>query len=284
MTVKGNIVPCGKCFECKTNDRNQWSIRVQHEIKKGTFITLTYNNEHNDGNLHKDHLVKYIKRIRENYSNKHKLNKHERNHIKYFACGEYGDRFGRPHYHIIISITDNDIIKNGWTYGHTHCGRVTNSSIHYTTKYIQKNSGYKKDQIKSRTREFRLMSKGIGKTWIDKNKEWHRQNRLTYTSINGIKYGLPRYYKDKIFGTIQIHKTNESTGEITTTIIQESMKEDKILREIIDKHQVQKLERLTKLYGNLLKGDIEKNKRAKYESYYNKFISLQQLKKMKSIE
>jgi len=73
-----------------------------------TFITLTYNNkhlpgnphdpdlekglEHNPGTLVKQHLTKFLKRLRKNSGKK----------IRYYACGEYGDSNNRPHYHALL--------------------------------------------------------------------------------------------------------------------------------------------------------------------------------------
>jgi len=70
-----------------------------------TFITLTYNNkhlpgnpddpddiEHNPGTLVKQHLTKFLKRLRKNSGEK----------IRYYACGEYGDSNNRPHYHALL--------------------------------------------------------------------------------------------------------------------------------------------------------------------------------------
>lgn len=84
-------VPCGKCIECLSSYSNEWANRCMLEAslyKQNCMITLTY--AETDGSLHKDDLQKFIKRLRKTVS------------FRYFACGEYGKRGQRSHYHIII--------------------------------------------------------------------------------------------------------------------------------------------------------------------------------------
>lgn len=266
MNVKDNIVPCGKCFECKRNDRNSWALRIMHEIKKGTFITLTYDEEHlpENGKLRKKDLQDYIKRVREQTRNNGDKNK-----LIFFACGEYGTRYGRPHYHIIVNNTDNALLKSKWDKGITYFGKVEEASILYVTKYIQKQNRYKKDQEKQQPKEFaefRLMSKGIGNKWLNQYSEYVRKNLITFTAVRGIKYPLPRYYRNKIFNVQTKTSINKETGEIITTIIQ-----DKIdLREVQDANKKRKIEKLVQLYGNLLLSE----RNPQYEKYYKKYQAM----------
>lgn len=113
----GLTVPCGKCLGCKIKKRSEWSMRCIHELtqhEKACFLTLTYDDRHlpTDFRVHKEHLQKYFKRLRKN----------DKRPFKYFACGEYGDMFGRPHYHAILfgyglSPDDYDILDINWGYG-----------------------------------------------------------------------------------------------------------------------------------------------------------------------
>lgn len=274
MNVKDNIVPCGKCFECKRNDRNGWAIRLQHEIKSGTFVTLTYDEEHlpKDGKLIKKDLQDYIKRVREQLRYENPSFR-----LLYFGVGEYGERYGRPHYHIITNCSNIDTLKSKWNKGITDFGIVEEASILYCTKYIQKQKKYKKDteqtpyktkkgdktRHKAEKTEFRIMSKGLGNTYIEKYKDYLRENLITYTSVRGVKYPLPRYYRDKIFNVQTETKINKETGEITKTITQEKVD----LREVQDKNIEVKLKKLIKLYGKMLKSEIS----PQAEKYYNKY-------------
>ena len=92
------IVPCGRCTGCRLKYAAQWAMRCMHESQlhsRNSFITLTYNNENlpADKSINKEEMQKFFKRLRKKLGN---------NSIRYFACGEYGDKTSRPHYHAII--------------------------------------------------------------------------------------------------------------------------------------------------------------------------------------
>lgn len=90
-------LPCGRCIGCRLEKRRQWAIRCVHESQfhdENCFITLTYDDDNlpDSNSLVKSDIQKFFKRLRK------KINKK----IKTLYCGEYGDKFGRPHYHAII--------------------------------------------------------------------------------------------------------------------------------------------------------------------------------------
>lgn len=134
-------VPCGQCIACRLNYAKFWSIRMMQEMKhhdSACFATLTYDDEHlNDicedfGQpvLVKSDIQKFWKRLRK-----------ERK-VRYFCCGEYGDRFGRPHFHAIIygvSPSETDLIEKHWQKGFVKLGTVTSDSCNYVAKYMTKN-------------------------------------------------------------------------------------------------------------------------------------------------
>ena len=129
------LVPCGKCVNCKLNYAKMWSIRIMHELKDwqcASFVTLTYDDKHlpKDNSLDKRDLQLFFKRLREN------LKGHK---IKYFACGEYGEQYGRPHYHIIIFGIDKEkhtsYVEKSWSLGFVMLGSVTVDSANYVARY-----------------------------------------------------------------------------------------------------------------------------------------------------
>ena len=94
-------VPCGKCLACSSNYRRDWVARMLLESQAhsdSVFITLTYSDENlpDRGSLVKRDLQLFLKRLRR------RLDRLNRDKIRYFACGEYGDNTNRPHYHAII--------------------------------------------------------------------------------------------------------------------------------------------------------------------------------------
>ena len=106
-------VPCGRCLPCRIEKTREWKVRLLHELdahESAVFVTLTYDPDHlpEDLSVSKRELQLYIKRVRF---------AHEPRKIKYFGCGEYGEQYGRPHYHIfmkvfgfIINISTNKLI------------------------------------------------------------------------------------------------------------------------------------------------------------------------------
>lgn len=252
-----NHVPvgCGKCYNCKLKRISQWSFRLQQELQVSTsayFITLTYdthnvpiiqgrypmtlvkNSEQNE--LLKDSegrtdrsLQAFFKRLRYYEEGKSvqfdKRTKHfkEKRPIKYYACGEYGGKRSRPHYHIILfNVVDVQNVIKSWEFGQVHIDPdVNKSNIEYTLKYICK-SGKKigSGQDDYRIPEFPLMSKGLGKNWITPEIESFYNRRLDISYVVnelGIKIPLPRYYANKMF--------NENTKEDRHIVIKRQVEE-----------------------------------------------------------
>lgn len=100
-------VPCGSCIICRKRKANALATRAIMETETTgsvpLFITLTYNPEHLPKNeygyetLRKLDLQLFFKRLRsllDNQSIPHSL--------RYLACGEYGSKTKRPHYHLLL--------------------------------------------------------------------------------------------------------------------------------------------------------------------------------------
>ncbi len=164
--VTGEIVPipCGKCIGCRLEKARQWAVRCYHEsqmYEQNCFITLTYNEENlpKDRNIEKRELQLFFKRLRKHITEKE---------IRYYACGEYGTKGNRPHYHACIfnyDFPDKEILYEGqykhfnnqfskthksnslytsktlqkiWKKGFSTVGEVTFQSAGYVARYIQK--------------------------------------------------------------------------------------------------------------------------------------------------
>lgn len=92
-------VPCRKCLGCLSDRRRSWTLRACHEAsfyKKVSFITLTYRDECLPPTLVRAHIQQFVKRLRSHIAYR------GGDKIRIFYRGEYGDKFGRPHFHIII--------------------------------------------------------------------------------------------------------------------------------------------------------------------------------------
>lgn len=192
--------PCGQCIACRLNYGKLWSIRMMEELKnhdKACFATLTYDDNHLPFNhlLCKRHLQLFWKLLR------------KKRRIRYFACGEYGDKFGRPHYHAIIygvSPTEADLIESCWPHGHVKLGFVTEDSCAYVAKYMTKKLNgralqQKLEEDPNYQNEFVLMSRrpGIGADLSPAMIQYLRDNGIYYRK--GVMSGLPRYWKEKFY-------------------------------------------------------------------------------------
>lgn len=144
-------VPCGRCIACRVSKAQLWTDRIKAEIilhdNLFSFVTLTYDDEHVPHSpkglmtLSKDDFTNFMKRFRYylfEYLEK-KLS------FKYFACGEYGEKYGRPHYHLlIIGIHSNaglkTVLHKAWPYGFVDCQPPLQdtASVSYCTSYITK--------------------------------------------------------------------------------------------------------------------------------------------------
>jgi len=214
-------LPCGQCHGCRLEKSRQWAVRCMHEnqmhVNSG-FITRTYDPKHLPayGSLVKRDFQLFMKRLRK---------KHGKG-IRFFACGEYGTRFKRPHYHAILfglQLSDRKFVKNSdagdplytsanlrelWSYGNNIVGDVTFNSCAYVARYVcDKITGDRADDHYSRVLadgeiirlqpEFSLMSRkpGIGFRWYEKYGE--HSYKWDAVVMNGREIRPPRFYDVK---------------------------------------------------------------------------------------
>lgn len=173
-------VPCGYCLGCRMDRLALWSARCNYEQIKGenAFVTFTYNDfflPYNDGSLFPtlrfEDLHKYLDNLR------HKVNKipflpqFNRKTFSYFAAGEYGDRFHRPHYHVLFFGLDFQKFKNlfstSWKNGMIECDPVLSGGVRYVVDYFTKSmvSGDLAETMydnKGLERPFKSVSRGLG--------------------------------------------------------------------------------------------------------------------------
>ncbi|QXP08570.1 MAG: replication initiator protein [Arizlama microvirus] len=125
--------PCGRCLACRQTRAQDWAMRIKYELtdktKTGDFVTLTYSDENQDSpQLNKKHLANFFKLMRHHHR------------LKYYGCGEYGERHQRRHFHaLIIREATKELNYNKyWKKGEIHVGAVTDASIAYCTGYVLK--------------------------------------------------------------------------------------------------------------------------------------------------
>jgi hypothetical protein len=206
---------CGKCYACRKNKSIEWIFRIHWEDKKhifSQFLTLTYSPEHVPTKIRNNQLVYelhypdvqlFLKNLRRKIDYAGFKTK-----IRYFIVGEYGKKFKRPHYHIILwgnPLPENTIQKT-WDKGFIHIGQVEPASINYVSGYTQK----KQPTYISKTGvppEFTKMSKGrkrgegIGTNYLDTNALYHTDLETDTVQFGNYKMKLPRYFKDLLWNT-----------------------------------------------------------------------------------
>lgn len=149
---------------CRVDRTRDWATRIAHEATlhdENVFLTLTYSDEYlpDDYSVSARPLQLFMKRLRKAIAPVK---------VRFFACGEYGDDNGRPHYHAILfgygfpdktpwrrapsghvsyrsalleSLWINtDPLKGpfGDPLGHAEIGTVTRESGGYVARYVTK--------------------------------------------------------------------------------------------------------------------------------------------------
>lgn len=213
-------VKCGQCIECRLAYSREWAIRICHEQQMhdtSCMLTLTYDQEHLPlhGQLYKEDLQRFFKRLRKNFSK-----------FRYVAAGEYGDLSRRPHFHIALFGVDflfdrvrygtsksgdfsyrSDTVSQSWKLGSHDIGSLNFESAAYIARYILKKikgpnasalplfSDPETGELVMPNPEFFIMSKGIGKSWF---RDFFMSDVYPHASVitpQGSKAPVPRYYK-----------------------------------------------------------------------------------------
>ena len=181
-------VPCGHCTMCRIQRAREWATRCIHEAvytESSAFCTLTYDEESlpKDCSVSKDELQRFFKRLRKLWPVP----------LRYYACGEYGEVRGRPHYHAIIfglppcdcpDWPENErgklqrtlckcegrrAVMKAWPFGGvSRLTLVCYDSARYTADYIGKayNGDLATRYYGTRQVPFQIMSKGLGRGYI----------------------------------------------------------------------------------------------------------------------
>ena len=215
-------ISCGRCIGCRLAKSREWAIRCCHEAslhEDNCFVTLTYEDKSipKGNTLVKKHFQDFMKRLRSRIEVP----------IKYYACGEYGDKKNRPHYHACIFNYDfkdkylwsvngtnklyrSEFLEELWTFGNSLTADVTFDSAAYVARYCTKKIGGDMSHLKyadidfetgeiinERLEEFSLMSRrpAVGKEWYDKYK--NDLYNYDVAVLEGKELKPPKYYDKK---------------------------------------------------------------------------------------
>lgn len=203
-----------------------------------SFLTLTFDDAH----LPADYSIK----VRDVQLFNKRLAK-RLGPFRFFACGEYGDQGGRPHYHILVfghdfahdryawrlspsghTLYRSPTLESLWTEGNSEIGTVTQESAQYVARYIMKKvNGKMAADHYSRVHpltgevcqvhpEFITMSRGgrtgkggLGTGWYDRFQGDAFPS--DFVIVNGEKRPVPRFYKKKLHAQAEADKATART-------------------------------------------------------------------------
>lgn len=280
-------IKCAQCIGCRLEHSLKWAVRLTHEAtlyEDNSYITLTYDdqrvltqhklkNEHpvlTDGTLFKKDFQEFMKRLRERHSGRT---------IRYFHCGEYGEKNYRPHYHAALfnyGFPDKYpyTVRNGftvyrskeleeiWPFGNSEIGSLTFQSAAYVARYITKKiTGERAEMyymeidpdtgeiLRDLIPEYATMSKkpGLGYGWFEKFKRDVYPD--DFVIINGAKCKVPKYY-DQLLEKLDF-KLYQKVKAVRKNNVDEDNPENQHARLCVKEElQYLRLERLKRGYEN----------------------------------
>lgn len=206
-------VPCGKCINCLMAKKRMWMYRVDCELrmsKAAFFYTLTYDDLITPSpptGVQKVHAQNFMKYLRKNLGDLY-------GRVRFYLCGEYGGKYRRPHYHVLLFFPDKIISKEtltpivlqSWKHGQIADGYVEQLSASYCAKDMLKLDDpelYEACKNGYLNEPFSLYSRrpGLGGLFAEKYRD-HFSKRDPFNCTvftNGSKLPLPRYFRTKFF-------------------------------------------------------------------------------------
>lgn len=238
-------IPCGQCEDCRIKRSKEWAQRIileSQQYEHNWFLTLTYNDDNLINNvewsvsrldgelgftpfLNKDDFTAFKKRLLSRMRDKYGYTG-----IRFFECGEYGSKNGRPHFHAIffnLPIPDLELVKNVslggkqysyyhskmidecWSKGYVMIGEVSWESAAYVARYVVKK--FKGEDAKAYSAicaaadvpeqppEFINMSRrpGIARKYYDEeHQEFYKNDNIVLPNGRNVQ---PCRYFDKLF-------------------------------------------------------------------------------------
>lgn len=197
-------------------------MRCVHEAalhEHSVFVTLTYSDEH----------LGSLSLVYRDFQNFMRRLRRAKPGVRFYAAGEYGEDFERPHFHALLfgcffedrqfhkeldsgfRLYRSAQLERLWPFGFSSVGDVTFESAAYVARYVMKKvTGRAAEQhyefvdigsgeVSQRRAEFNRMSlkPGIGAGWFKKfGNEVFPED---FVVINGMKFSPPKYY-DKLLG------------------------------------------------------------------------------------
>lgn len=241
-------IPCGHCIQCYLKRTRDWATRILLECeayKHNYFITLTYDDDHVprlpegclgyvdlegkvwDTSLDLRDFQRFMKSFR-----KACVDRYGHSGLRIFYCGEYGELFGRPHFHLIlmnapdltlelqayrwtqvnghkVTYYKSPFIYSIWKKGIVDVADVCFESAAYVAGYVMKKlprlskvSPVLPEGYLLRVESFTHQSNrpGIGRSYFELHKDeiYNLDELFVKKGYHTLRVKPPRYY-DKLF-------------------------------------------------------------------------------------
>lgn len=227
------LVPCGKCSSCRAVKINEWFVRAfyqwQYYNKLGgttLFTTLSYDEEHLPSYngapcFCKQHLQTFLHKLRV-YLKRAGLP----SAFTYFVVSEYGSKYERPHYHMLLffpfriidsfkwhNFKADGFLDRAWIYGFNSFSKKHGpfvrcaAALRYCVKYLSKMddifSVHDRKELPKDFHSFHLQSKGFGLDMVNYISDDNLTSNKIYLPLTQIHnddnyYSLPLYIKRKL--------------------------------------------------------------------------------------
>lgn len=208
-----NIIPigCGCCIECRSAKALEWTRRLELEKMSSRslayFLTLTFDDEHCPDVVSKRDVSAFMKRLR----------KVMPSGVRFFACGEYGDHTGRPHYHVILfnalfddlrplnncGLYTSSKLATLWPFGLSSIAHADSAAMAYVARYVVK-------KVAISDNSFVLMSRrpGIGVAAFEHQLSSVVSTNRCYGPSGD--FPIPRSFRRRLPVPIEIALTSEN--------------------------------------------------------------------------
>ena len=137
-------VGCGQCLNCRINQKRVWKSRIMLESAcngSPVFGTLTFDDESLDKLPKSPGGLPYLNAaVWQNWMKR--ARNYMTNGVRFYACAEYGDNSGRPHFHFLFWNVDIRVVQYAvdktWTFGHSMILPAEKGVEDYVSGYVTK--------------------------------------------------------------------------------------------------------------------------------------------------
>ena len=240
-------IPCGYCLNCRKDKQQYYIDRAEYEYKtrlSGAFVTFTYDDIHliercsvinPNGGIERDSngnplfstrvrdVQLFIDRLRKRVNFFYATHPDVKPNVlmqpdfSYLYVCEYGDKFNRPHAHILFFGLDfafcQKLFNDSWSYGLIDSLPILDGGIRYVVKYLDKQTfgAVAKETYDDRGLERPKinLSQGFGKRLLLDNSKDIIENGMTYKVAHNLRRPISQYWKKLLTGGLQSRDTSK---------------------------------------------------------------------------